>query len=359
MTESSGQIDTADRRSSAIYRHLSDRKRRHPVRTVLLALLGILTMVAIALGVYAYNLANSFNNSTQKIESAFPENDLRPAATEAKDGKPAPMNILLMGSDSRGASLEASRDGRSSDQRSDTLMLLHMPSDRKNLYVMSVMRDTWIEIPGRGAAKINAALPAGGVPLVVQTVEGLFGVRIDHVASMDFQGFESLTDALGGVEIAVPYDFESFHIPGKVFNEGKHIMDGKTALAFVRERYAFPDGDYQRVKNQQIFLKAVMSKMLTAGTLSSPTTINEVVTKFSPYISVDTSLDAGVVAALGIQLKDVRTPNITMFTLPNLGTGTSSDGQSIVLPDNAAIQKVSAALRTDTMNDYVHSFPPK
>lgn len=359
MTESYGQTKITDRGSPSTHRHFAEKKRRHPVRTLLLSLFVILAIVAIALGAYGYNLASSFNNSTQKIEAAFPEDGLRPAVTEAKEGKLAPMNILLMGSDSRGAPREASRDGQSSDQRSDTLMLLHVPSDRKSLYVMSVMRDTWTEIPGHGKAKINAALPIGGVPLVVQTVEALFGVRIDHVASMDFQGFESITDALGGIEIAVPHDFKSFHIPDKVFVKGNQVMDGKTALAFVRERYAFPDGDYQRVRNQQIFLKAVMSKMLTAGTLSSPTTINEVVTKFSPYISVDKSLDAGVVAALGFQLRDLRISNVTMFTLPNRGTGTSGDGQSIVLPDIAAIQRVSEALKSDAMKDYVTSSPPK
>jgi LCP family protein required for cell wall assembly len=358
VTEFYEEIDPADNRHPSNSRHMANKKTRHPVRIVLLSLLGLLTVAVIVAGAYGFNLANRFNSSTQKIQSAFPEESLRPAAAEGKDGKPAPVNVLLMGSDSRGASLEASNEGQSSDQRSDTLMLLHVPSDRKNIYVMSVMRDTWIEIPGRGQAKINAALPAGGVPLVVQTMEGLFGVRIDHVASMDFQGFESLTDAIGGVEIAVPYAFKSFHIPGKVFNKGNQLMDGKTALAFVRERFAFPDGDYQRVKNQQIFLKAVMSKMLTGGTLSNPATISEVVTEFSPFISVDKSLDAGAVAALGLQLKDVRTPNVKMFTLPNLGTGTSSDGQSIVLPDNAEIQKVSEALKSDAMESYVQSAVP-
>ena len=358
MTEFYEEIDPADKRRPSNSRHMANKRTRRPVRIVLLSLLGLLSVAVIVAGAYGFNLANRFNSTTQKIQSAFPEESLRPAVAEAKDGKPAPMNVLLMGSDSRGASLEASNEGQSSDQRSDTLMVLHVPADRKNIYVMSVMRDTWIEIPGRGEAKINAALAAGGVPLVVQTMEGLFGVRIDHVASIDFQGFESLTDAIGGVDIAVPYTFKSFHIVGKVFNKGNQLMDGKTALAFVRERYAFPDGDYQRVKNQQAFLKAVMSKMLTAGTLSNPATISEVVTNFSPFISVDKSLDAGAVAALGLQLKDVRTPNVKMFTLPNLGTGTSLDGQSIVLPDNAEIQKVSEALKSDTMESYVQSAVP-
>lgn len=359
MTESYGKVDSAGSPEPVNSRHLSKKKSRRPLLVVVLSLLAVLAVAGVAVGAYGYNLASNFNNNTQKIESAFPEESLRPAAAQSENGKPVPLNILLMGSDSRGASLEASSDGQASDQRSDTLMLLHVPADRKDIYVMSVMRDTWVDIPGQGEAKINAALPAGGVPLVVQTIEGLFDVRIDHVASMDFEGFQALTDALGGVEISVPYDFKSFHMPGKTFTKGKQLMDGTTALAFVRERYAFPDGDYQRVKNQQAFLKAVMGKMLTADTLANPVTINEIVTKFSPYVSVDKSLDAGAVAALGLQLKDVRTSNVTMFTLPNQGTGTSRDGQSIVVPDYAEIRKVSDALKADSMDAYVQSSTQK
>lgn len=355
MTESYEDVDDAGNRGPVNSRHMAKKKSRRPLLVIVVSALAVLALAGVAVGAYGYNLASNFNSSTQKFESAFPEDSLRPAASEAKDGKPAPVNILLMGSDARNASLEASKDGQASDQRSDTLMLLHIPADRKNIYVMSVMRDTWVDIPGKGEAKINAALPSGGVPLVVQTLEGLFGVRIDHVAGMDFGGFEALTDALGGVEITVPYDFKSFHMPGKTFSKGKQLMDGPTALAFVRERYAFPDGDYQRVKNQQAFLKAVMSKMLTPDTLSNPVTINEIVTKFSPFISVDKSLDAATVAALGVQLKDVRTSNVTMFTLPTLGTGTSADGQSIVVQDDAEIQKVSDALKADYMADYIQA----
>lgn len=357
MTGPYEDIDNARQRWAGNTRHMANKKSRRPFRVLILTLLTALAVAAVGVGAYGYNLASRFNNSTQKIESAFPEESLRPATSEPKDGRPAAVNILLMGSDARSASLEASKDGQASDQRSDTLMLLHIPADRKNIYVMSVMRDTWINIPGKGEAKINAALASGGVPLVVQTMEGLFGVRIDHVADIDFQGFASLTDALGGVEISVPYEFKSFHMPGKTFSKGNQLMGGATALAYVRERYAFPDGDYQRVKNQQAFLKAVMSKMLTAGTLSNPVTINDIVTKFSPYVSVDKSLDAGAVVALGVQLKDVRTSNVTMFTLPNLGVGTSADGQSIVVPDFDEIKKVSHALKSDTMDAYVQ--PPK
>ena len=87
------------------------------------------------------------------------------------------------------------------------MMLVHIPADRKGAYVTSIMRDTWLDIPGHGKAKINAAFAYGGVPLAVQTLEGLLDTRIDHVAAIDFEGFKGLTDALGGVEINNPIAF--------------------------------------------------------------------------------------------------------------------------------------------------------
>ena len=120
----------------------------------------------------------------------------------------------------------------------------------------------------------------------------------------------------------------------------------------MRERKAFNDGDYSRVRNQQLFVKALMSKFLTAETLTNPIRINEVVSEFSPYVSVDNELDAMAAGSLGVSLRDVRSRNVQMFTLPNLGTGTSADGQSIVVPDQDAIAEIAEALKADGMDDY-------
>ena len=110
------------------------------------------------------------------------------------------------------------------------------------------------------------------------------------------------------------------------------------ALAFVRERHAYADGDYQRVRNQQEFLRAIIKKSIAGQTLSNPITINNMVGAVSPFVTVDKTLDSGAVAGLGLELKDIRAQNTVMFTLPTSGVGTSADGQSIVLTDPNAIQ---------------------
>lgn len=327
------------------------RRKRKKGRAALIVT-GILVLIAaLVAGGYVFNLANTFNTNSDKIEQAFPEESTRPEPAEPSNGT-SPKNILLMGSDSRGATELDAVSGAATDQRADTLMLLHIPGDRKNVYTVSIMRDLWVDIPGHGESKINSALAYGGVPLMVQSVESLFNQRIDHVAMVDFEGFKGFTDALGGVEVNVPVAFTST-LGEYSFTAGPNRLHGGQALAFVRERYAFPDGDYQRVRNQQAFLKALIGKTISAETLTNPVTISNMVQAISPFVSVDRTLDAGALAGLGLELRDVRQADIAMFTLPTNGTGTSSDGQSIVLTNPEAIANISNALANDTLGDYI------
>lgn len=325
------------------------KKKSHTARNVLLGFLAVVLVAGTISGVYLYNLANSFNTKTQKIEHAFPEESTRPTKPTLPNGGEA-TNILVLGSDSRSASVDTAEKGAPSDQRSDSMMLVHIPADRKNIFITSIMRDTWVDIPGHGSAKINAAMAFGGIPLVVQTVEGILDTRIDHVAVIDFEGFKSMTDALGGVEVNVPIAFSARNFD---FAKGKQVLSGDKALVFVRERYAFADGDYQRVKNQQLFMKALLGKFLTTETLTDPGKISAVVDEVSPYVSVDETLDAVAVGKLALELRNVRSGDVKSFTLPNSGTGWSADGQSIVVADQAAIDALKKALKEDKVGDYL------
>ena len=150
------------------------RKRRG--RKLLAAVAVLVLLAAVAAGGYLFTLARTWDSGTHKIDQAFPAESTRPRKTGQSQG-PAPMNILVMGSDSRGATGADTAGGAPSDQRADTLMLVHVPADRRNIYTVSVMRDLWVEIPGHGEAKINAALALGGTPLMVQTIESLFQQR--------------------------------------------------------------------------------------------------------------------------------------------------------------------------------------
>jgi LCP family protein required for cell wall assembly len=324
------------------------KRGRKAWRLVLIAAGTALVLALGTVGVFAWNLGHTFDSNTEKIPNVFPTEVIRPPISEGEAARA--QNILLLGSDTRGSNSGSIAD--ISGQRSDSIMVVHVPANRKKAYVMSILRDSWLEIPGHGEAKINAALSYGGVPLAVQTVEGLLGVRIDHVAIIDFTGFKGVTDALGGVNIENPVGFESSSIQGRYFAKGTQHLHGTEALAFVRERYAFKDGDFQRARNQQLFIKAVLGKALSASTLTNPARIKELTGAVAPYLAVDNGLNSAYVAGLGVELRELRVRDVTFFTLPTIGTGTSPDGQSIVNIDWDSLPEVQKAFQTDTLDSY-------
>ncbi|MEX5294717.1 LCP family protein [Kocuria sp. CPCC 205268] len=309
--------------------------RRRPGRRALVAVLAILLVLALAGGAFVWNLGRTFDARRQVVENAFPAEPGRPAAGSAQDRG---TTVLLLGADSTpGGRADVGVVG----ERADTIMLLHVPEDGGEAYVVSILRDTWVPIPGVGEAKINAALDIGGVPLMVATVEELVGTRIDQVAEVDFAGFQALTDALGGVTIDVPQDFVSNE--GMTFVQGPEHMDGERALEFVRERKAFETGDFQRVENQRRYVRAVLDRLLGWQTLLNPVRLHAVVSDFSPYLTVSEGLDSAWLAGLAPDLVGLSAGDLRMVTAPQRGLGVSPDGQSVVLPDLEAMAGIGAA----------------
>ncbi|TWX35016.1 LytR family transcriptional regulator [Frigoribacterium sp. ACAM 257] len=361
-TDASSSDDRRDERDEPDERDARDRPRgrrgrRRPrsraARTLLAvgaALVLMLVAAGVAAGGFALHLASSWDDSTTTLDDAFPADAGRPAP--AADGS---VNLLLLGSDSRGDATTLD-DGSPSDQRTDTMMLLHVDADRQHASVMSVMRDLWVPIPGRGDGKVNSAFAHGGSPLAVQTVEALLGARVDHVAIIDFEGFADMTTALGGVDVVSEKAFRSA-APDRGapydYVQGVNHLEGDAALAFVRERAAFADADFQRVENQQAFLEGVLGTLVSRDTLTDPTRVTGFLTATAPHVTVDAGLDAASLVSLGASLRSVRPGDVDFFTVPTAGTGTSHDGQSIVLPDDAGISDLRDALRDDRVRAFL------
>ena len=179
--------------------------------------------------------------------------------------------------------------------------------------------------PATAAAKVNAGLELGGVPLMTQTVESLLGQKIDHTVMLDFQGFAAMTDALGGVDVDIKQAFQGTIDDHVYFPAGVNRLTGPQALSFVRERKAFGDGDYQRVRNQQTFLKAVMAKMAAEGGLSDRNTVKQLVATVLPHVTVDPGLTVETLERLAFSLRSTAPGNGVFFTLPTAGVGTSRD----------------------------------
>lgn len=264
----------------------------------------------------------------------------RPAETGSTD-------ILLLGSDSRAGTAEAIHV---QGQRADSIMLLHVPKDGSDAYLISIMRDTWVNIPGYGSAKVNAGLNYGGTDLQVATIEQLLDTRIDHIAEIDFDGFKGLTDSLGGVDVNVPVGFSSDHY---TYTQGPMHMDGDQALEFVRQRYAFADGDYQRVRDQRAYMDGVLQTIKNKGALNNAANFKNMVETISPYVTVDQGLDASEIMTIARPFIQSGGAKLHMMTLPNAGTGWSMDGQSIVVLDQQATSELASSLKNGTIAQYV------
>ncbi|HLS15368.1 MAG TPA: LCP family protein [Beutenbergiaceae bacterium] len=325
------------------------RARKRPRRKgrIVLGVLVVLVLAVVGL-VAGYGLMlNNTMNQAESVSEAFPDDADRPATVEPDDGYEAPVNILLLGTDTRASGASLLTDLGS---RADTIMLMHIPGDRESVQLMSFMRDLWVDIPGHGTAKINAALAYGGVPLMVQTMETIVDQRIDHVAIIDFEGFEGLTDELGGVTVDNGVAFSASNSDHH-FEEGSITLDGEQALSYVRERYAFSDGDYQRVVNQRAYLAGLMDEMLSRDVLINPLKVNELASTMTPHMATTDTLGPRTVLNLGPSLVGLRSSDVNTFTVPTLGTG-SEGGQSVVYPNWDGIEEIREALASGSMTDF-------
>lgn len=374
--------------SGTLTQALRTTPRKKWVKRSLIALFIIILALLLGVGFYIWSIGHTWDSQTQKFDSITDSQDgldnLKkslgdpPAAPtftgpEGKDPKSLASekdqngdgildtveggktrdivdspgtDILLLGSDSRAGSADAAKV---SGQRADTIMLMHIPKDGSGVYLISIMRDSWVNIPGYGSAKVNAALNYGGIGLQVATIEQLLGIKIDHVAEIDFTGFKDLTNAVGGVDVQVPVAFKTgvwSYTPGTMH------MDGSTALAFVRERYSFAAGDYQRVRNQRAYLRGLYNTLKTQGALSSIGKFKTVVDSLSGYLTVDKGLDSSQVANLAAPVITNGSTAMHMMSLPNAGPGWSMDGQSIVLVDQKANADLTRALQNDKITDF-------
>ncbi|MEO9246542.1 LCP family protein [Citricoccus nitrophenolicus] len=320
------------------------RRKRHTVRNAFIVVAALLVVVLALVAVYVGSIASTFNDKRQTVDAGI-------ATSEATTDDA--LNVLVMGSDSRGEGMDTAQNKGEDGERSDTMMLVHIPEDRQNVFVMSIVRDLWVEIPGEGERKVNSALGLGGYPLVTATVENLLGVNVDHLAVIDFEGFNGLTQALGGVEVCNPKAFSSGQVNPSYYPQGEILLQGSDALRYVRERKAFLGGDFERVANQQRFVSAMVDQILTVDTLANPQRVMDVVNSIVPFISVDEGLDAVTIAGYGLQLNGIRSGDIETFTIPHGPPAEGPGGASIVLQDEEALAELRQALQRDRLGDYL------
>ncbi|MDO4899035.1 LCP family protein [Actinomyces sp.] len=324
---------------------------RH-LRIALVSVLAVVLVLAAGTAVGAVWLRNRLSANIETIGDPFAsiaDHDRAPA----QNAENPATNILVLGSDSRISAGDPSQ-WEVGAQRTDAMMLMQISGDRRNVSVMSIPRDSWVDIPGYGENKINAAFSYGGPSLTIQTVEQLTGVRIDHLLVADFESFSAITDAVGGVTIRLK---SPQTLAGMEFGEGAQVLNGEQALAYARERSSLPGGDFDRLNRQQAWMRAMVGAVRNNGILSSPTKLYSFLVTVSQTLAVDEGFTITELQSLAVDLRGLRSTDINFMTVPTVGTGTNADGQSIVLLDPDADAPLFEAFRNDAVAQYLEVNP--
>ena len=322
-------------------------------RIALLSVLAIFLVLTLATGGLALWVRHSIASGMEFIADPFAGIPTRAPQQKVAAGEEPAVNILVLGTDSRTSASDPSQ-WKEGAQRTDAIMIVQVSGDRKTVSVMSIPRDSWVEIPGHGQGKINAAYSYGGPSLTIHTVENLTGIHIDHFAVANFESFVALTDEIGGVRVNLKTPQT---LAGKELGAGAQVLNGQQALAYTRERSSLPNGDFDRVKRQQTWMRSIVSRVLTNGTLSSPTALYSFLKTASRTVAVDESFTLNQMQSLALETRHLHSNDIAFMTVPTAGTGTSVDGQSIVTLDADADAPLFKAFAEDRVRAYLTEHP--
>jgi anionic cell wall polymer biosynthesis LytR-Cps2A-Psr (LCP) family protein len=288
---------------------IAHRTRRIAVRAV-----SILLVLMVATGAAYLAFLNHTVTSNIKHEALLPTSSSSdPAIVKDPVAKDA-QNILLVGLDTH---------GNVTYGRSDAIILMHISSDRKKVYLVHFPRDMYVNIPGHGKDKINVAFA---------------------------HGFEAMTDAVGGVDVYAEEASSDYYGTIKV---GMNHLDGKTALGFVQERYQLSRGDISRGRRQQAFIKALILKVLSKETITNPVRIASFIDAATRYLTVDNALSLAELRSQVLAMRDLRGEDIVFITAPITGFGTSPLGASIDIVDDIQMAQLSVALSNDDMSNFL------
>lgn len=344
-------------------------RRKRPRRRILRWVALSLAVLVLGTAGAGYLYLQHLNGNLDKADLSLGDNKLDAAGPNAAGQRP--LNILLLGSDSRNsdenAALGGARNDRGRKPLADVQMLLHLSADRSSMSVVSVPRDTKVTIPectdpetgdvyAETTDKINTSLQHGGPGCTVATWEALTGIPVNHFMMIDFAGVVSMADAVGGVPVCVD---ANVHDPksGLRLTEGTTVVKGEQALQWLRTRHGFEDGtDIGRAKAQHMYMTS-MVRQLKAGTkLTDPGKLRNLAEAATKALTVDHELGSvQKLYELAGELKKVPTGRITMLTMP----WQYSPGGDFVLPKPKEAEQVFSLIRQDIALDGKDEKKPK
>ena len=320
----------------------------------------ILTGISIAVLAISAVSALAFGTVTASINKI----DVFNGIEKRPEKKSTAMNYLLVGSDTREglskAELKALRVGSvatAAGKRSDTMLLVHISKARDKAVMISIPRDTFALIPEHTSktgklipavySKINSSFNWGGAPLLIQTIEQMTELKIDHYIEINFAGFARIVDSIGGVEICTKKNINDpkSHL---VLEAGVHTLNGIESLKYVRTREFDGMGDIGRMQRQQAFMSAVLRKATSAGVLLNPVTMASFINSALSAVTTDSELKNSDLIALAKQMKSLSTSSVRTLTVPLSDLNYYSNGvTSAVLWDPVLAPQLWTRLRED------------
>ena len=299
---------------------------------------GVLSVLVLLVSGSAWGLTSYINGHLGRINAGT-------------SGTPSsgPLNIVVAGLDERsGLTARQQRllhvGSNSGELDTDTLMLVHVSASHRFVQVVSLPRDSWVNIPGHGMSKINAALGLGGPQLMVQTIEQATGLTVNDYIEVNFLGFVKVIDALGGVNICLPYAVDDSY-SGLHMSAGEHHVDGITSLEFARDRHSFPTSDLARIQDQQQLISTALNEGISSGMLANPIRLERFLSAASAAIKVDQGFN---VVSLADEMRGISSRDVTFTTVPlsNLNYQTPT-GESAVLWNTTAAAALFNSLKND------------
>ena len=341
-----------------------DRRRRKP--TVRLTRRGVLLrrialgcgLLLVLSGVVGWGYVSYLDSNIRHGALSF--GDQGAAQPDAAGG--TPLNILLIGSDTRDTAADLSLGGARSSvggpAHADVEMLLHVSADRSNASLISIPRDTMVDIPSctdpatgqvypeAPHEQITDSLSHGGPGCTVFTWHQLTGIHIDHYMMVDFGGVVSMADAVGGVPVCTDANVDDPYSHLKL-TKGTHVIQGVQALEWLRSRHGFGDGsDLYRTQVQHMYLTSMMRQLRSGGTLTDPSRILALADAATKAVTVDDGLDSVTkLAGLADQLKNIQPDRLTTVTMPYAADPTNPKAWVIPMPGDA--ERLFSMIRGD------------
>ncbi|HVR78775.1 MAG TPA: LCP family protein [Acidimicrobiia bacterium] len=254
--------------------------------------------------------------------------------------------FLVVGSDSREGLDSLKNFGSAGGRRGDVIMLIRLDQTTSRAQMLSIPRDLWVDIPGQGKGKINAAYAYGGPALMVQTIRENLGIEVNHYVEVGFVGFIAMVDELGGIEMSFPYSARDVS-SGLRVEGGTQVVDGYTALAYARSRkyqehqngnwVSVDASDIGRTQRQQQVVRAILIELKTP---SSITEAGQIAGSLAQHMTIDATLAESSVAGMAWDFRGLLTGSIDGQTLPVYGD--TIDGASVVIAEEPAASAMIA-----------------